>query len=254
MTNESQTLNVKEFLGSLRRRQVPIPYEVGTYLALEACEQIQKRPSEIDLGDVWVDASGVVKVDVDPKSVTAASGATQAVLGMLSQLLLAAAPGVPEPLIALVEPEPGQAPGTLPELRDDLLSRLVPLNRQASRRVLGRLLRDAARDVAQQDASQHSSDQKEQLDTEVDSLLDSLPPEPSVKLPQGVTSTQARGEPETLSINAEAKRFEFSMADDDLMERSAPTRKRATGYKFWFWVLAAIGTVSVAFGTIILLR
>lgn len=257
MTSITQTLNVRDLLGSLRRKNVPIPYEVGTYLALETCEQIQERPSEVDINDIWVDAQGSITVNVAHSIEGSPSRATESILSMLSELLLAAAPGVPDPLIALVEPDVSSLPNNLTELRDDLLSKLVPLNRQASRRVLGRLFREATREGDAHYEEFPGTDRREKLDTDVDALLDSFPPAAGTHLPQGIATSvslfEAMASEESSAFSKEST---LLLAAEDTAELGSMRRARTlwASHTVWFWVFAAIGTAAVAIGTIVLLR
>ena len=68
--------------------------------------------------------------------------AVRALLVLLGELLVCAAPGVPSMLLDLVERGPSQRDPTLAGLLGDLEACLLPLNRGATRRVLARLVRE----------------------------------------------------------------------------------------------------------------
>ena len=140
--NEAQGISVADMVRSLQIKGVPLPHEVGTFLALQVCEALMERPREIDSDQVHVDTQGHVKVDSGPRvpELSAAKG----VVTLLGEVLVASAPGVPEVLLTLLDLEPlAQRSKPLDALRDELEAALVPLNRDATTRILGRLAKDA---------------------------------------------------------------------------------------------------------------
>ncbi|MCB9709148.1 MAG: hypothetical protein H6714_10210 [Myxococcales bacterium] len=250
----SDTMSVEQILRSLRRKRIPIPYEIGTYIALKICEQMQDKNVPVALADVTIDAEGKVKIHRSSIATraTSAVGAIQSVLDVLSELLLAAAPGVPESLIVLVETH-GEPPSqSLPELRDVLLSQLVPLNRQASERTLGRLFREAACDDADDSDVSDAYIGEPPRESDVDALLDSLPPE---GLPHAVASAADLAMSASIASARDADATPVvALTLEDESGLAMPRLTISKHYRLWFWIFAVIGTAGVAFGTIVLLR
>jgi hypothetical protein len=135
-------VSVEELLRTLKRRGVPLPSEMGAFITLEICEQIIDRPALLSTQDVAINEIGEVLCAVSPPP-TDEAAAVRALLALLGDLLVCAAPGVPTMLLELVERGPSEDMFTLDRLRDDLEACLLPLNRGATRRVLARLLREA---------------------------------------------------------------------------------------------------------------
>lgn len=164
-------VNLEQLLSVLKRKGIPLPFEIGTFVALEACEALGGRLGVLRPADVWVADDG--NVSVAPE-VTARSeeGAARAVVTLLADLLVAAAPGVPSMLLELVENGPADGVWTLSGLRDDLEACLVPLNRGATKRVLSRLLREAKREGDRPSARPAGdAPTQRQVDDEFDALL-----------------------------------------------------------------------------------
>jgi hypothetical protein len=173
--SDAASTRVDELVDALKRRRAPLPFEIGAYVALAACERLIEAPARVGGRDVHIHADGDVRV----VGATAASDAESArALGaLLAQLLVAAGPGVPPALLALVET---RAPASLDAMRDGLARALMPLNRAASRRVLARLVRESIRDprpsageVSETAASESA------LDDDLDALLGEAPPAPA---------------------------------------------------------------------------
>lgn len=154
------SVSAEELVLSLRRRGVTLPAEIGTFVALEACDaMLTGGPREL---------AGLAHVRVSEQGTTSISGpacddepGARALHGVLVSLLEAAGPSLPPALARLVEAGSGAQQFTLRALRDELEAALVPLNRNASRRVLARFARDAAQPLP--DA--------EDVDRALDSLL-----------------------------------------------------------------------------------
>jgi len=164
-------VNLEQLLSILKRKGIPLPFEIGTFVALEACEALGGRLGVLRSADVWLADDG--NVSVAPE-VTARSeeGAARAVVTLLADLLVAAAPGVPSMLLELVENGPADGVWTLSGLRDDLEACLVPLNRGATKRVLSRLLREARREGDRPSARPPgNAPTQRQVDDEFDALL-----------------------------------------------------------------------------------
>jgi hypothetical protein len=97
-------------------------------------------------------------------------------LGVLAELLVCAAPGVPNMLLDLVEHGPNEDHLTLVLLRSDLEACLLPLNRGATRRVLSRLVREV-RKAPPGPSSQVPAAEVGDVDATFDDLLgDTSPP------------------------------------------------------------------------------
>lgn len=134
-------VTAEELVRTLQRRGIPLPSEIGAFVVLEACEQIAGRPADIRARDVLIADKGDI---VCEEQLPAASEriAVVALLRLLADLLVGAAPGVPNMLLDLVEHGPNDERLTLALLRSELEACLLPLNRSATRRVLARLVRE----------------------------------------------------------------------------------------------------------------
>jgi hypothetical protein len=165
-------VSVEELLRTLQRRGVPLPSEMGAFITLEVCEQIIDRPALLTTQDVAINEIGEVLCAVSPPRADEAA-AVRALLALLGDLLVCAAPGVPTMLLELVERGPSEDSFTLDRLRDDLEACLLPLNRGATRRVLARLLREArkAAPSSQPSLQPNAAD----MDADIDALLGAAP-------------------------------------------------------------------------------
>lgn len=157
---------LSEVLDSLVRLGVPLPHEIGAFVALEACEAVARHPAVLTAEAIWLDDDGHV-------SVGAASGATEAqacraLIVLLAELLVRSAPGVPPMLLELVEREDEQV--SFAQLHDEIEASLVPLNRGATRRVLTRVLREARREAPRFGRARAAPD-SEALEAELRELL-----------------------------------------------------------------------------------
>lgn len=148
-------LSVEQLLAALKRKGIPLPFEIGTFLVLQAAEQAlvleateqgMAAPPCVGVADVWVTSDGEVSV-APSRAAGAEREACRALVVMLGDLLVRSAPGVPPLLLEIVERGPSDGEWTLMRLRDDLEASLVPLNRGALRRVLARLLREVRREA-----------------------------------------------------------------------------------------------------------
>jgi hypothetical protein len=142
---DAGALSVEALVSLLTRRRARLPFEIGAFVALEACERlVAQGPRVIEAGDVLIDEEGHVAVTAS--GAQAASGeAARSVAQVLARLLVAAGHGVPPAMLELVDKAPGDHGWDLSRLRDELEATLVPLNRAAARRVLARVLRDGRR-------------------------------------------------------------------------------------------------------------
>lgn len=140
-------ISAEQLVHSLRHRGVTLPAEIGTFVILEACEELLRRgPCVLSLARVHLTEDGHVVLDAAEAwadDETCARGLHRD----LTTLLVAAGPAPAPALMRLVEEGPRGGRWTLRQLRDDLEAALVPLNREASRRVLARLCRDVAREA-----------------------------------------------------------------------------------------------------------
>lgn len=146
-------LSIEQLLSALQRKGIPLPFEMGTFLVLEATEQVLTLEATgqtagfcvVGPAQVWLSEQGEVAVDSETHATE--QQACHSLVVLLSDLLVRSAPGVPAMLLEIVEQGPSDGEWSLMRLRDDLEASLVPLNRSATRRVLSRLLREVRRDV-----------------------------------------------------------------------------------------------------------
>ncbi len=164
--------SVETLVAALKQRRAALPFEIGAYVALAACERLLEAPAVAGGRDVRIGADGEVRV-VGASAANDADAA-RALLALLAQLLVAAGPGVPAALLALVETR--ESP-SLDAVRDALARALMPLNRAASRRVLARLVRESVRELRPA-ASDDAPAAVDGLDEDLDALLGAAPPAP----------------------------------------------------------------------------
>ena len=174
-----ESLSVAELVRRLRHGGRRMPFEIGAFIALEACSQIVDAPALLTPADVFVESDGTIRVA--PGAACADPAAASAIVQLLAHNLVAAGTGVPPALMDLVEGR-SSALDELDALRDELEASLVPLNRGASRRVLARLLRDAPRAVA-------SAGPADGANLSVDDALDTLLAEPTATGALGLAGT-----------------------------------------------------------------
>lgn len=170
---EQVEVSVEELLRGLRERGVPLPFEIGAFIALEVSEQMLDRPMRIDAREVGIGDVGEVLCPVRGAPVSEES-AVRSLVVLLSELLVLSPPGVPAMLLELVERGPSGGQFTLDRLRDDLEASLVPLNRGATRRVLARLCRDARRSAAERE-SEGPAPEASDIDAQFDALIGATP-------------------------------------------------------------------------------
>lgn len=199
-------LSIEQLLAALQRKGIPLPYEMGTFLVLEATEQVLALEATEQVpafcvaaaGEIWLTDQG--EVSVDATRTAPEQNACHALVLLLSDLLVRSAPGVPAMLLEIVEQGPSDGEWSLMRLRDDLEAALVPLNRAATRRVLARLLREVRRD-ADRGPSAPPSDARV-LDRELDSLLGIEPgPDAGARLPARSRAPRARDEDATAEVD-----------------------------------------------------
>ncbi len=163
----SVDVGVGELVDELEQRGDRLPFEIGAFVALEACEGLLQQAVKLEADDVRVTLEG--SVVVAPSAVRAEPNeAARSLLSVLSRLLVAAGPGVPPHLVELVrEGVTGEAQRDLRHLHDAIEASLIPINRGASRRVLARLVRESERPAAPLE----TAIDPQQLDAELDELL-----------------------------------------------------------------------------------
>ncbi len=142
---ETAALSLADLLEASCAYRAPISPETALYLALEVWEIGQRRGlSGVTASSVFIDGLGGVHIAASegsqvrrldlPETTLRAS-----VLVMLADLLVRAAPPLPEGMLALLDP--ASAPSSEEALGRALHDALVPLNRPAAARILARLRR-----------------------------------------------------------------------------------------------------------------
>lgn len=215
--DEEREISVAELREQLQRKGIPLPFEIGAFIALEATEQIVRAPTRVQLSNVWIGEIGEVLVETGAPASEA--DAVRAVLMLLGDLLVCSAPGVPPMLLELVEHGPSEVDWTLGRLRDDLEACLLPLNRGATRRVLARMLREVQKRGERTSARPAGAPDADALDAELDALLGGEPsPRPVRKPPPAdspsvpAATAPARVEPEPTSTRKPVTRENASPA------------------------------------------
>jgi hypothetical protein len=168
---EQAEVSVDELLGGLKRRGLPLPFEIGAFIALEACEQVLDRPVRVDTHDIGIGDIGEV-VCTAKKTPAPEESSVRSLLALLSELLVCSAPGVPSMLLELVERGPSSGQWKLDRLRDDLEASLVPLNRGATRRVLARLVREAKKAGLERKSRPSVVPAASEIDAQFDALME----------------------------------------------------------------------------------
>ena len=108
-------VTTEELLRTLQRRGIPLPSEIGAFITLETCEQLLDRPAEVSTHDVIINEVGEV-LCAQKLPAAAEPEAVRALLSLLGDLLVCAAPGVPNMLLDLVEHGPNESLRSLPRL------------------------------------------------------------------------------------------------------------------------------------------
>ena len=214
MTREFE-VTAEELVRTLQRRGIPLPSEVGAFVVLEACEKVIGRSVLLRMGDIYITESGDVECEEHSRA-DSESAAVSALLGVLAELLVCAAPGVPNMLLDLVEHGPNEASLSLGLLRSDLEACLLPLNRGAQRRVLSRLVREVQK-VAPGAPGQAPTAEVGDVDASFDDLLGDTSPPPRAarassqgapELPRGVSSSRPAGPQSEAQLRPASIRFE----------------------------------------------
>jgi hypothetical protein len=164
----SRDVGVGELVQELEQRGGRLPFEIGAFVALEACEGLLQQSVRLGADDVRVTVEGSVVVSESAERAEP-DEAARSLVSVLARLLVAAGPGVPPDLMELVEEgTTGQNPRDLRRLHDAIEASLIPINRGASRRVLARLVRESDRPPA---PVTHKQIDPNELDAELDELL-----------------------------------------------------------------------------------
>ncbi|MCZ6807450.1 MAG: hypothetical protein O7F08_10895 [Deltaproteobacteria bacterium] len=175
----STDVGVGQLVEELEQRGDRLPFEIGAFVALEACEGLLQEAVKLEADDVRVTLEGSVVVAPSAQRAEPAEAA-RSLVSVLSRLLVAAGPGVPPHLLQLVrESATGETQRDLRHLYDAIEASLIPLNRGASRRVLARLVRESDRPSAPQEDTIDPGELDAELDELLrDPMLRSLEPEP----------------------------------------------------------------------------
>jgi len=164
----SRDVGVGQLVDELEQRGDRLPFEIGAFVALEACEGLLQESVKLDADDVRVTLDGAVLV-ADSAKHAEPDEAARSLASVLGRLLVAAGPGVPPQLLQLVKDSAtGQNPRDLRHLHDTIEASLIPINRGASRRVLARLVRESDRPPPPEQVPHVDP---YELDAELDELL-----------------------------------------------------------------------------------
>jgi len=169
-------ITIDDLVAALKRRRAPLPFEIGAFVALSACDALASAPAIVHGRDVRIAPDGTVSVFVPPNS-TSDEASARSLVALLAQMLVAAGPGVPYVLLSLIDRGPADGTWRIARVRDELEAALVPLNRGASRRVLARLVREATRE--QRPSTMPPAPEAaslDALDDDLDALLGGGPP------------------------------------------------------------------------------
>ncbi|MGB5368413.1 MAG: hypothetical protein WBN14_19285, partial [Polyangiales bacterium] len=119
-------VGVGQLVQELERRGDRLPFEIGAFVALEACEGLLLQAVKIDPDDVRVTLEGSVVVS-DEAERAEPDEAARSLVSVLARLLVAAGPGVPPHLLQLVKDgTTGQNPRDLRHLHDAIEASLIP--------------------------------------------------------------------------------------------------------------------------------
>src|ERR1700755_264918 len=100
---------------TLQQRRIPLPPEIGAFITLEVCESLLERPAKIDAAAVLIGETGEVHC-ADTARACAETDAVPALIALLSEFLVCAAPAVPRMLIDVIERGPAHPERTLASL------------------------------------------------------------------------------------------------------------------------------------------
>ncbi len=251
-------LTVADFVERLQTRGVKLPFEIGTFIALEATELLLNGPALADADEVSLNDQGEVVLLAMPHSADMSAAAQSVCQELLPKILVAAGSGVPRHTVRLIEKGPSSGTWNLSELRDELEAALVPLNRSAAGRVLARLVRDAKKDAPKEaraglaldpnadadlDALLASGDEPDAaVDVDVAQALSERPGAAVVDFSE-VAKKRAPGSPSEVKAR---KRAQADRSLDRLEEVDEPRRSNG-GSKTWLWALLLVLAVGAAY-------
>ena len=164
----SAAWTLERILERARATESRLPYEVGAFVVLEACEAILDAPRKLEPAHVAVSEGGDISLLGGETSDD--SAAARGVANLLASALVAAGDEIPAMLMALIDGDKAEARG-LAAYRDELEAALVPLNRSAARRVLGRQLRDLGRMRSSAGDIRASAEDVRDADAALDAIL-----------------------------------------------------------------------------------
>ena len=220
MTQEFE-VTTEELLRTLQRRGIPLPSEIGAFITLETCEQLLDRPAEVSTHDVIINEVGEVlcaqKLPAAPEP-----EAVRSLLSLLGDLLVCAAPGVPNMLLDLVEHGPNESQRSLQRLLSDLEACLLPLNRGATRRVLSRLVREAKK-PGPSVRSPSPRPAAAEVDAAFDALMGGAPASAQAKQPRALDLQSLQRNPDS---KPEPAALELALTPD--LSRPMPRVSRGT--------------------------
>lgn len=249
----AERVSVEEVVGLLVRRRGRLPFEIGAFVALEACEALlEQGPALVSSADVCIDGEGRVQVTAEPGGASTGQSA-QALAQVLARLLVAAGHAVPPALLGLVERGPEGGDWSLARLHDELEASLLPLNRSAARRVLSRTLRELHRGapLASHPPPVDDIEPAADVDAELDDFLGLQPGERAYSpAPTGETTPaaaaprEARGGPS--EQGSDERRPGTAPEPFDLEPKSQPAG--------WMWIAVGVVGLLALLATLFLAR
>jgi len=243
--NQALDVSVDGLLQTLELRGIPLPYEIGTFVALQACERVLEAPADVGGDVVWIRDDGAVHVS--GAGAGSDESAARSVISLLGDLLVKSAPGVPPMILDLVESGPSDGSWGLTRLRDDLEAALVPLNRGATSRVLGRLIRESQRDAAPA-AQELGAEEEARLSSELDRMLgtevahDDAGGDAGALEPTGQRELEGMIYSQPPPAAAHSAKPALRLRDD--IDQLRETRRRG-GWAMWLSALSLCGTCAL---------
>jgi hypothetical protein len=226
-------LSLDQLVSALQRKGVPLPFEIATFLVLDACERIALEPRVVRASDLRIADDGELSLQ-GPQAAERPSPreACRALSTLLGELLVCSAQSVPPRLLGLCDPGVrGDGVATPADLRDELEAMLVPLNRAAMQRILARLVREARRELEQH---RRRSSAPPDADAELDAILavDAAPVRSVRPLaaPAG-TSTLTTGNPDGAVALGEADNRDLDAVLDGLSSHREPVGRASSSHE-----------------------
>ena len=141
------SVSVEELVAVTQRKNGRIPYEVGAFLVLQACELLLRHPVLFRLEHLHVAEDGTVLLVHYVPGAAREDILARQVVSLLASLLVMAGPEVPSRLLALVDARPRQEESpSLTRLKQELHAILAPLGRESARQMLARFVRETQGD------------------------------------------------------------------------------------------------------------